>query len=112
MNTLKTTFTPEEFNNALDDWLARAQVIINEHFLKMKFKHNSPTLYVSPNGRKYIRIVSKDTYGSESVYCFIEKETGNVLMAATWYAPAKHARGTIFIIGKEGVGPHGANYLK
>ena len=52
------------------------------------------TLHVMP-GPKYLRIV-KEWGGQQSVYCFIERATGDVLKAESWRKPAKHARGNIF----------------
>jgi hypothetical protein len=46
-------------------------------------------------GRKYLRLV---TYNGTQhmVYCFIDRTTGNILKAATWKAPAKGARASIY----------------
>ena len=48
-------------------------------------------------GSKNAKIVRVDP-GSKggSVYCFIELESGAILKAAGWNAPAKGARGSIF----------------
>lgn len=42
-------------------------------------------------GKKYFKIIQDGS----SAYGFVDNE-GNVLKAATWSAPAKHARGNIF----------------
>lgn len=94
----------EDFDTALKNWLERASKIASSY-----------TLTIDPNSRKYIRVVmclKIDPHQQRSVFCFIEKATGNVLKAGTWKAPAKHARGNIYEIGKEGVGEYGAHYLK
>lgn len=44
---------------------------------------------------KYIKIINT-SYGSRSVFAFINKSNGDVLKPATWATPAKHARGNIF----------------
>lgn len=64
-------------------------------------------------GTKYIRIV--EVYcGSRSVYCFLDMD-GNIYKSATWKAPAKHVRGSIFdenfSFGK-GLSTYGAAYLR
>ena len=74
-------------------WIHRVEKKFN---IKLKFK----------TGRKYIKILSE--HGG--VYCFIDAN-GDVLKAASWNAPAKHARGNIFEVGKEGVDKYGAHYL-
>lgn len=84
MNTFATSF---------NNWLERVEKKFN---IKLYFT----------KGRKYIK-VEKGT----SAYCFIDIATGDVLMAASWRAPAKHARGNIYKVGEEGVGEYGAHYL-
>ena len=58
-------------------------------------------------GRKYAKIVN-----GGSVYCFVDRTNGDILKAASWKAPAKHARGNIYDADPlKGVGPYGAAYL-
>lgn len=51
------------------------------------------TLTFKP-GRKYIKIVDNSN-GSASVYGFIDFD-GNIFKAASWKAPAKGIRGSVF----------------
>jgi hypothetical protein len=62
-------------------------------------------------GKKYIRIVDELSNGT-SAYGFIDK-SGNVLKAATWARPAKHARGSIYNLGNpaDGAGKWGVLYM-
>lgn len=72
-----------------------------------------PTHRIDPRGKKYVRIVRYDESGGRSVYCFIEKSTGNILMAAGWRGPAKHSRGNIYAKHPlAGTTPYGAAYLR
>jgi hypothetical protein len=77
--------------------------------LQSQVKH---TLQIS-KGRKYTKLISVDTLGSRSVWCFVDQTNGDILKAATWSAPAKHARGNISrpesYQNYEWTGPH---YLK
>ena len=41
-------------------------------------------------GRKYLKIMFKDSGGGNSVHAFVDKKTGEVYMAASWKAPAKN----------------------
>ena len=101
----------ENFDTALNNWIERAQQIIIDDHKKHGFTIPYTVLSIDPGGIKFIRIVA--TYhNNRSVHCFIERSTGNVLKAASWKAPAKHARGNIFQVGREGVGAYGANYLR
>jgi hypothetical protein len=49
-----------------------------------------------------------------SVHAFVDKNTGDVLMPASWSKPAKHARGNIFEAdnGLGRMGPYGPAYLR
>ena len=59
-------------------------------------------------GRKYAKVL--DDHG---VYCFVDRKTGDVLMAASWSAPAKHARGNIYAADPlAGVDKFGAVYRR
>jgi hypothetical protein len=76
--------------------------------------NNGPYMVLSAEiGRKYIRIISTSG-GSRSAYCFIDMK-GNILKAASWKAPAKHSRGSVFDAdyswGKA-LGRYGAAYLR
>jgi hypothetical protein len=64
-------------------------------------------------GRKYARVYTVDSRGAKGgVYCFVDRKTGDVLKAASWKAPAKHARGNIYAADPlAGVGQYGAAYL-
>ena len=48
----------------------------------------------------------------ESVYFFVDLSNGDLLKAASWKAPAKGARASLFDedLGISAVGPHGAGY--
>jgi len=53
-------------------------------------------VFTITNGRKYAKVVSTYSDGNHSsVFCFIDRKTGDVYKAATWKAPAKHVRYTI-----------------
>ncbi len=54
---------------------------------------------IKSQGAKNTRLVQRRTapfIAGDSVYCFVEKETGNILKAASYKAAAKGARGNIF----------------
>jgi len=89
------------FQKALKGWVERAEKITGKNKLEIE------------EGRKYIKVIRvNDALHRTSTYCFINKVNGDVLMAASWSAPAKHARGSIYTPGKEGVDEYGALYLK
>ena len=64
-------------------------------------------------GKRYVRVIS-NAHGSRSAFCFVDRETGDVLKPAGWKGPAKHARGNIYDAdhGAGGVTAYGAAYLR
>lgn len=104
----------QKFENALNTFVGDAQKLINDHY-KKNFASLTPSLLTIKPGHRYDKIVitSDGGKGQASVYCFIEKSNGDVLKAATWRAPAKHARGNIFNAdhGMSGITVWGARYL-
>ena len=60
-------------------------------------------------GRRYMKVVRRG-----SVHCFVDRTNGDVLKAASWNAPAKHARGNIFDEdnGLGSMGEFGPAYLR
>ncbi len=101
-----------EFQEALQGWLARSQEIVTKKHAENRWSE-IPTLKAQEGGRKYVRIISCQK-GEESGYAFafIERATGHVLKAASWKTPAKHARGIIYEVGREGVTAYGAEHLR
>lgn len=79
-----------------------------DQFKAEVFSRYDVTLYAE-YGRKYCKL----TIGS-SVFCFIDIQTGDVLKAATYSAPAKHPRSNIWSddCGVNGVNKYGGIYLR
>ena len=68
-------------------------------------------------GRRYAKLISADVrcgeLSAQSVYCFIDLTNGDILKAASWAKPAKHARGNVLRSDRmQSVTAYGANYLK
>lgn len=102
----------ENFDQKLDAWLAGCQKKINDYFAQNFPSLTPPVLSVS-RGVKYARIERNEQNGL-LVFAFIDLSNGNVLKAAGWKTPAKHARGNIFdeSNGLALVGPYGPAYLR
>lgn len=103
-----------DFDTALQTFVAGCQELCSkndERYENVKF---NTKLSIDPKGRRYVRIVKKDDFGGNSVYCFVDKTNGNVLKAAGWKAPAKHARGNIYNDdnGLGAMSAYGAAYLR
>lgn len=94
----------EKFQSALQSML---YVYRAEHFPTLPV----PKIEISI-GKRFARIIKKD--GSHTnAYGFIDLKNGDLLKAASWKAPAMHARGNIFADDMlAGCGPYGMAYLK
>ena len=96
----------------LDGFVAALNEWMNE-YEEQNFPGSDKSVITAEPGRKYIKLVVS-RYGSRSVYCFLDR-SGNVYKAASWKAPAKHVRGSLFepnySLGKA-LGHYGAAYLR
>ena len=102
-NTTKTEKTTTKnglsFDNAMETLLVKIQENYDNRYMGSNV-HKKLDLTLKP-GRKFIKVVE----GSR-VWGFIAKVNGvhkdvpmlkgDILKAATWHAPAKHSRGSIF----------------
>jgi hypothetical protein len=96
--------------------VAGAQRKINEHYAKHFPTLEADKLTVS-FGKRYVKVIAVSgdrTGGGRRVYCFVDQTNGDVLKAASWKAPAKHARGNVYdkAFGLNGVTEHGGVYLR
>jgi len=98
-----------DFDERFKSFVKGCQNIIDQYYKDRGYTQKPPQLTVSPGGRKYLRIVREN-----SVYCFVEVSTGDVLKSAGWSTPAKHARGNIFAEdnGLSRMTEFGAAYLR
>lgn len=104
---------------ALDAFIGGVQKIVNNYFAKHLPNNPVPTITFEV-GPKNIRVIKNDVdkdgkvYG-RSVYCFVEKATGNILKDAGWKGPVKNGvRGNINKPGMslENMGWTGPNSLR
>jgi len=102
-NITDTDFT-EEFQIFFEGCIKIYQNYVD----RMGYKHNTDTFSFS-QGRRYIKVIR-----GGSVHCFVDRTNGDVLKAASWKAPAKHARGNLFDKdnGLGSMGEFGPAYLR
>ena len=91
------------FDDAMDNLLVKIQENYQNWGGYSKDKTLDLNLMV---GRKFIKVVKGSSPGQRSVWGFVAKVDGthkglpmlkgDILKAATWSAPAKHSRGSIF----------------
>lgn len=84
-------------DSTLPEFVARLQALYNEYY-KARYSNLSPPIIEVTYGKRYAKIIERETFGScqKSVYCFVDRSNGDILKAATWKAPAKGKRGSIF----------------
>jgi hypothetical protein len=81
------------FNEILTAFIANSQDKVNEDFKKYP-NCTVPTL-VTMQGKKFVRIVRQEVV-SRSAWAFVDISNGDILKAASWATPAKHARANIY----------------
>ena len=104
-----------QLKREIEDFASRVQGLIDEHY-EEKFPNLTAPLVLVKFGRKYAKLIKKGPTakgGQQSVYGFVDAHTGDIYKAATWAAPAKHIRGSIFDGdgGMSSCTPYGIVYL-
>ena len=66
----------------------------------MKFRIQKGRKYYKIIQRNYDTFQNRNEYRDGSVHAFVDKNTGEVYMAASWRAPAKHVRYDMRIINE------------
>lgn len=96
-----TNPSPEQFEAALTNFLVLLQNKLD--VIKSRDPRNvMHTKFELMRGPKRVRVVARDVIVATgevrggSAYAFIDNETGDILKPASWAAPAKHARGSIY----------------
>lgn len=81
----------------LNEFIGNLSKMYAEHWIARGYTFEAPPTFRASKGAKNIKIITERGGGNGgSVYCFIEKDTGNILKAASWQAPAKGERGSIW----------------
>lgn len=88
-------------------WFAEVQKR-SAAYMKARFAILPVPKFTTNDGKRYIRV-----FRDNSAYAFIDKTNGDVLMPASWRAPAKHPRGNVWNEdhGLNCTGPYGIAYL-
>ena len=98
--------------SALIDFVDYIKEVIDKHYKDSFPSLDQPEISISW-GNRYAKIVEK-RLGNTSVFGFVDLTNGNILMAASWKAPAKGVRGNIYdkSTWKKAVTPYGMAYLR
>jgi len=89
-----------------------ADEVIKENYDLHGYTFGDPKPLEITFGRRYAKVI--DVSQGRSAWAFVDMATGEILKAASWAAPAKHARGTILAEdhGKSAVSAYGPHYLR
>lgn len=102
-----------KFEDRLSSFVLGCQEIINTNHT---FTQSKPALLTVERGSRYIKLnrTNDGGLGQMSVHVFVDRRNGDVLKAASFKAPAKHARGNIFDDhnGLNRMSVYGAEYLR
>jgi hypothetical protein len=102
-----------DFKEALEKYVETIQSIHDEYFDEHFKNLDHLKIEVEPRGRRYKKVVT-DNGTQRMVHSFVEVKTGLIFKPASWKAPAKHARGSIYKNnGRDALTPYGSvRYLK
>lgn len=110
MATVKTPATTPAFDAAFEKFTLALQAIMDKTFTAPRRE-----IVVDKGGRRYVR-VSTHIVGvelSKGAYCFVEKETGNILKPDGYKTPAAGTRGNIYSANPMGCcSPYGVAYFR
>jgi hypothetical protein len=91
------------FDEALEDYRAYAEGVLRTHFAKNDYTFAVPNIEIFKVSRKYAKLIRTESntetgepQGQTFVHSFVEVATGDIFKAASFKAPAKHARGNIY----------------
>ena len=84
------TSSEDSFDERFEIFFKGCKKIYSDYMDK-NFPENIRDEFSYKKGRRYMKVIR-----GGSVHCFVDRKNGNVLKAASWNAPAKHARGNIF----------------
>jgi hypothetical protein len=102
----------KDFDKAFDSFL-KGTIKIFDDYMKKSYPNNPKEVIVAKKGKKYIKLIRK--YADEqhgSVHAFVNSLNGDVLLPASFKAPAKKSRGNLFDKdnGLGRMGPYGPGY--
>jgi hypothetical protein len=112
-NMITMDITALLMEKRLNEYVAMVQKKMNAYWERHGFTFAPPDTITVEMGRKNAKVVKVSDEGhSKSVHTFVNMETGDILKAGSWKAPAPNGvRGNIFAEdrGASVVNEHGAN---
>ncbi len=101
----------KDFDAKLEKFVAHVQSLVTENEIQMGIQFRQTRAFIHTVGRRYVKIATQNN--QTCVYGFVDRTNGDILMSATWRAPAKHARGNVLDEKTWNcAGPYGIAYLR
>lgn len=112
-NESSPTMTAEDFDGLLVKFITNIQANVDAHYAKNYPRLTPEKIFAEPGGKRFVKI-AKGVPGQpgKSVFCFVERSTGDVYKAASWKAPAKGIRGNIKNPAESSCTVYGAKYAR
>jgi hypothetical protein len=84
--------TEQDFRKGIETFVAKCQLLVNEAAqacdAKCATNRMLPELYIESIKERWCRIATKDGEYN-AVYCFVDRNTGEIFQAGGWKAPVK-----------------------
>lgn len=105
---------PANWDKAFESFKSSVEELIEAYNKKNDYKRQFGSKVISEDGQKYTKVLVQEPSGNKKIYCFINRENGDILKPATFSTPAKGPRGNIFDEhnGMKRMGPYGPEYNK
>lgn len=104
-----------DINNGINEYMDRIRDLLDVHY--QRYSNLSAPTVTYDMGRKNCRIVLIDENGptipaNRRVHSFVDRTNGDILYAAGWKGPAKHARGNVLDLDNSNFNVYGAGSLR
>lgn len=106
--------TPDGWDAALDRFIDGVQRLEDKYITDNDYTHLKGTKISFEDAVKFTKVYIDEPSGNKRIYCFIDRNNGDILKPATYTVPARGSRGNIFDAdhGMKRMGPHGPAYNK
>jgi hypothetical protein len=103
----------ENFDQKMTAFVDYCRKVYADHCFRNGYSNYDQCEFSYTVGKRYAKVIRSDPH--TSVFAFVDMDNGDIFKAASWNAPAKHARGNINHADTEYDGcvmPYGIVYLR
>ena len=101
-----------DIDDGITEYMDRIRVLLDTDY--QQYSNLDAPIVTYQMGRKYCRIVLCKAHDVKQrrVHSFVDLTNGDILYAASWKAPAKHARGSVLNLNDSNFNVYGAGSLR